>query len=176
MIQKGVQKAAIPIPDVELVASYEYRQQLNQMAADFREVITHPNYVLPFLQPGRLTKCLPLKNRPGLKIEDFPVHAQFIVDVLLYCARGSTLPEDRNTTTPTPGGVQPCPSGRNGEPLVTPVLLFTIDSVVACASSCLKTCARSTTVIRRGKACSRCRAASPTGSRSWTRSITRRTT
>lgn len=26
------------------------------MAADFREVITHPNYSLPFLQPGRLIK------------------------------------------------------------------------------------------------------------------------
>ncbi len=50
-------KAAITIPDEELVASYyEYRQQLDQMAADFREVITHPNYVLPFLQPGRLVK------------------------------------------------------------------------------------------------------------------------
>ena len=35
---------------------YEYRQQLDQMAADFREVITHPNYSLPFLQPGRIVK------------------------------------------------------------------------------------------------------------------------
>lgn len=26
------------------------------MAADFRDVITHPNYSLPFLQPGRLVK------------------------------------------------------------------------------------------------------------------------
>lgn len=35
---------------------YEYRQQLDQMSADFREVITHPTYSLPFLQPGRLVK------------------------------------------------------------------------------------------------------------------------
>jgi len=26
------------------------------MSADFRDVITHPNYCLPFLQPGRLLK------------------------------------------------------------------------------------------------------------------------
>jgi hypothetical protein len=45
------------IPDEPLVAEYyEYRQQLDQMAADFREVITHPTYSLPFLQPGRLVK------------------------------------------------------------------------------------------------------------------------
>ena len=50
-------KAAITVPDEELVASYyDLRQQLDQMAADFREVITHPNYSLPFLQPGRIVK------------------------------------------------------------------------------------------------------------------------
>ncbi|KAI0777586.1 antiviral helicase [Trametes elegans] len=141
-------KAEIVVPGEELVASYyDYRQQLDQMAADFREVITHPNYSLPFLQPGRLVKVkhqkldfgwgvivnyqkrLPPKNRPGPKLEDVPAHEQYIVDVLLYCAKGSTLPKDRNTTTPTPGGVQPCPSGRGGEPLVVPVLLSTIDSI-----------------------------------------------
>jgi ATP-dependent RNA helicase DOB1 len=48
---------AITIPDENIVAIYyDYRQQLDRMAADFREVITHPNYSLPFLQPGRLIK------------------------------------------------------------------------------------------------------------------------
>jgi len=50
-------KDSIVIPDEPLVAEYyEYRQQLDQMGRDFREVITHPNYSLPFLQPGRLVK------------------------------------------------------------------------------------------------------------------------
>jgi ATP-dependent RNA helicase DOB1 len=50
-------KNAIEIPDEEHVAEYyEYRQQLDQLAADFREVITHPSYSLPFLLPGRLVK------------------------------------------------------------------------------------------------------------------------
>ena len=45
------------IPDeAEVAEYYEYRQQLDQMAADFKDVITHPNYSLPFLQPGRLVK------------------------------------------------------------------------------------------------------------------------
>ena len=50
-------KQAIVIPDEEAVADYwEYRRQLEEMSADFRDVITHPNYCLPFLQPGRLLK------------------------------------------------------------------------------------------------------------------------
>ena len=45
------------ISDEEAVADYwEYRRQLDEMSADFRDVITHPNYCLPFLQPGRLLK------------------------------------------------------------------------------------------------------------------------
>lgn len=48
-------KQSIVVPDEESVAEYhEYRQQLDQMGQDFRDVITHPNYSLPFLQPGRL--------------------------------------------------------------------------------------------------------------------------
>lgn len=47
-------KNAIEIPDEERVVEYyEYRQQLDQLTADFREVITHPSYSLPFLLPGR---------------------------------------------------------------------------------------------------------------------------
>jgi hypothetical protein len=48
---------AMVIPDEKEVAEYyAVRKQLDQMAADFREIITHPSYSLPFLQPGRLVK------------------------------------------------------------------------------------------------------------------------
>jgi len=50
-------KGTIVVPDESLVKEYyEYRQQLDQMTSDFREVVTHPTYSLPFLQPGRLVK------------------------------------------------------------------------------------------------------------------------
>ena len=50
-------EAAITVPEEELVASYyDYRQQLDQMATDFTDVVTHPNYCLPFLSVGRLVK------------------------------------------------------------------------------------------------------------------------
>ncbi|EJD07908.1 antiviral helicase [Fomitiporia mediterranea MF3/22] len=141
-------KASMKIPDEKLVAEYyEYRTQLDQMGADFREVITHPTYSLPFLQPGRLVKVryqkldfgwgviinyqkrLPPKNRPGPTVEEVPPHEQYIVDVLLNCSKGSSLPKDRNVTTATPNGVQPCPPGEKGEPLVVPILLSTIEGI-----------------------------------------------
>ena len=50
-------KGAIVVPDEAIVAQYyDHRQQLDQMVADFREVVTHPTYALPFLQAGRLVK------------------------------------------------------------------------------------------------------------------------
>lgn len=50
-------KGSYKIADESLVGEYsDYRQQLEQMKQDFREVITHPSYSLPFLQPGRLVK------------------------------------------------------------------------------------------------------------------------
>jgi ATP-dependent RNA helicase DOB1 len=48
---------SIVVPEEERVAEYyEFRKQLDQMTADFKDVITHPNYALPFLQAGRLVK------------------------------------------------------------------------------------------------------------------------
>ncbi|KAL4248234.1 helicase family protein [Abortiporus biennis] len=141
-------KKNMVIPDEEQVAEYySFRQQLDQMASDFREVITHPTYSLPFLQPGRLVKIkyqkldfgwgvivnyqkrVPPKNRPTPAPETIPPHEQYVVDVLLNCAIGSTVPKDRSEVTFTPGGIQPCPPKQKGEPIVVPVLLSTLDSI-----------------------------------------------
>ncbi|KAJ3855603.1 ATP-dependent RNA helicase [Lentinula lateritia] len=141
-------KDDISIPDEERVAEYyEYRQQLDLMAADFREVITHPNYALPFLKPGRLVKVKhgnldfgwgvvinfskrsPPKNQPMLKV-DIPPHEQYIVDVLLNCALGGSVStKDKINPTPTPGGIQPCPPNQKGSPLVVPVILSTLEGI-----------------------------------------------
>jgi ATP-dependent RNA helicase DOB1 len=45
------------IDDEQLVAEYwDLRKHLDQMTADFREVVTHPTYAIPFLNPGRLVE------------------------------------------------------------------------------------------------------------------------
>jgi ATP-dependent RNA helicase DOB1 len=50
-------KDGMVIQDEEKVADYfNIRAQLTELRADFREVITHPSYSLPFLQVGRLVK------------------------------------------------------------------------------------------------------------------------
>ncbi|KLO18246.1 antiviral helicase [Schizopora paradoxa] len=131
----------------EVAEYYDYRQQLDQMASDFREVITHPTYCLPFLQPGRLVKVkyqsldfgwgvlinyqkrLPPKNKPVPKA-DLPPNQQYVVDVLLNCATGSVLSKDRDAAAAaTPGGILPCKQGQKGEPMVVPVLLSTLDGI-----------------------------------------------
>ncbi|TEB25051.1 antiviral helicase [Coprinellus micaceus] len=139
---------AIVIPDEDLVSQYyEYRQQLERMNADFREVITHPAYSLPFMRPGRLVKIkhqkldfgwgvvvnyqkrLPPKNRPGPTIDSLPPHEQYIIDVLLNLAPGSSPVKDRDTGNAAPDGINPCPAGTKGSPQVVPVLLSTIESI-----------------------------------------------
>jgi len=49
--------STIIVENEEDVADYyELRKKLDELAADFKDVITHPSYSLPFLQPGRLVK------------------------------------------------------------------------------------------------------------------------
>jgi superfamily II RNA helicase len=71
-----------------------------------------------------LTLCL--QNRPTP--EDLPPHEQYILDVLLHCATGSTVGDKKNVV-PTPAGVQPVKKGEKGEPMVVPVLLSTVESI-----------------------------------------------
>lgn len=57
MIREEDSKRSMVVAEEESVAEYyEFRKQLDQLTSDFREVITHPTYCLPFLQPGRLVK------------------------------------------------------------------------------------------------------------------------
>ncbi|KAF9647643.1 antiviral helicase [Thelephora ganbajun] len=140
-------KQAIVIPDEEVVADYwEYRKQLDEMSADFRDVITHPNYCLPFLQPGRLLKVkwqkldfgwgviinyqkrVPAKGRPTPKPDEWSPHESYIVDVLVNCQKGSSISKNQAIVTPTPGGIQPCEPGQKGEPQVVPILLTAIEA------------------------------------------------
>lgn len=134
------------IPDEAAVGEYHDRKkQLEELARDFRDVITHPTYSLPFLQPGRLvtvefngrnfgwgvvvnfTKRQPPKGKGGPPIpEDASPQSQYIVDVLLQCAPGSVVSKDRNSG---PTNVLPCPKGEKAEPLVVPVLLSTLDKL-----------------------------------------------
>lgn len=51
------EKNAIVIADEEKIAEYyDLRQTLDSLHKDLRDVLNHPTYALPFLQPGRLIR------------------------------------------------------------------------------------------------------------------------
>ena len=60
--------------------------------------------------------------------EGLPSHEQYVVDVLLNCAAGTTPFGDRNGAA-TPGDIQPCATGQRGTPLVVPVFLSTLQGI-----------------------------------------------
>jgi len=136
------------VPEETAVGEYyDRKQQLEELGKDFRTVITHPTYALPFLQPGRLVTVKhestdfgwgivvnftkratpkPKDGAPPLPAAAETPQSHYIVDVLLSCAAGSVVSKDQRQGATT---VLPCPPGEKGEPLVVPVLLSTLSSL-----------------------------------------------
>lgn len=54
---KIIELEKIKIPDEHAIASYHHiREQLDMLGKQFRSFITKPEYLIPFLQPGRMVK------------------------------------------------------------------------------------------------------------------------
>ncbi|KAL5016577.1 hypothetical protein ScPMuIL_006166 [Solemya velum] len=125
------------IPSEELVASYyKIRQQLENLGKDLIGYIQNPQYLLPFLQPGRLIQVKNKEddfgwgvvvniqkkaNQSKTALEDGPL---YIADVLLYLTRDSAR---RNVTA----DIKPCPLNEKGEMQVVPVMVHLIQAVSA---------------------------------------------
>ncbi|KAF9511630.1 hypothetical protein BS47DRAFT_1372965 [Hydnum rufescens UP504] len=147
------QRDSIVVQDEENVADYyEIRAQLEELQKDVRDVITHPNYAVPFLNAGRLVyikhgsldfgwgiilnhqKKQPLNKNKGIPPPaDFDNHPQnqYILDVVLNCATGSAAMKDKTGHASVPNGIQPCLPGERGEPVVIPVLLSIVEKISA---------------------------------------------
>ncbi|GAA5989430.1 hypothetical protein JCM5350_000703 [Sporobolomyces pararoseus] len=152
------QRASIVIPDEDNIADYyDLRQQLDILNKDLRDVLNHPTYALPFLQPGRLVRVkhddldfgwgvvVNYQKRVGTKGKplpsDEPPQNQYIVDVLLHLAKGTApLPLQKGSKQSSPTSqintIRPFPSGSagsekegEGEFAVVPVLLSTLDGI-----------------------------------------------
>lgn len=145
---------AATVPDEEQADEYfGLQKQLDALDADFQDVISHPSYALPFLQPGRLVKIqhenldfgwacvinyqkrLPPKARPA--DPDAKPQTQYIVDCLLHCAKGSSSnaasgsKQQQRDTALALEGITPCPPGEKGEMVAVPVLLTTVQRLSA---------------------------------------------
>ncbi|EJT99659.1 antiviral helicase [Dacryopinax primogenitus] len=147
--RKEEEEAAIVVPEEEEVAQiFDIRKQLEELRADMTEVITHPTYIVPFLQSGRLvqivvdgvdfgwgviinyTKRTPPKNRPTPNIKEKP-QLQYILDVLLNISTESGSSKDPIGTGSSRLDKRPVLSGEKGEPLVVGCLLSTVNAISA---------------------------------------------
>ncbi|PVF97817.1 putative MTR4-involved in nucleocytoplasmic transport of mRNA [Serendipita vermifera] len=136
--------ATINVPEEETIAEYyELRRQMDEAQSDFQTVITHPSYILPFLQSGRIVKIkhqghdygwgvvinvakrVAPKKRPEIHENNTP-QAQYVLDVLLSCETGSTPEKDGNFTLDS---LLPARNSSTSSLQVVPVLLSTVDAI-----------------------------------------------
>lgn len=130
------------IPDEATVEEYyQLRQKIGSYTKDMTHVISHPNYSLPFMQLGRLVRIRHndldfgwgavvnfAKRRQGRdQVEPLKPHEQFVLDVLLPVADGSS--SGTKTFHDLPPGIQPARDGDSTTIQVVPVLLTCLDSI-----------------------------------------------
>ncbi|XP_052739797.1 exosome RNA helicase MTR4 isoform X3 [Bicyclus anynana] len=121
---------ALTIEKEHSIATYcNVRSELDLLGAQFRSFITRPEYLKPFLQPGRLVKVktekyeydwgiiVNFRHKMGKdkKNRDNPLTADtvIIVDILLHVKKAKPDDADPNI---------PCPPGETGDVEVVPVL------------------------------------------------------
>ncbi|RCH89725.1 ATP-dependent RNA helicase mtr4, partial [Rhizopus stolonifer] len=129
------ERKAIVIDREEDIASYyEIRKQIETYTQDVRDVMNHPTYALPFLQPGRLARIkyndldfgwgvviTYSKVKSKSKKEEEP---EYILDVLLYCSNDSSASKDAAGHTV---GIKPAPKDNQGTLMAIPVSLNAIE-------------------------------------------------
>lgn len=132
-----VKYGAIEVPNEDHVSAYyKIRQQLDNLGSDLLTFIQKPQYLLPFLQPGRLVKIkngnddfgwtvvvnIQKKSNQSKSTQDSgPVYvAEVLAHLTKECARS------RNSAN-----IKPCPAGERGEMQVIPVLSHLIQQISA---------------------------------------------
>ncbi|XP_076635759.1 exosome RNA helicase Mtr4 [Colletes latitarsis] len=120
---------AVDIDKYNQISSYhDIREQLDRLCTEFRSFLTKPEYLLPFLQPGRLVK---VKNEN--EMFDWGIIVNFkkknptnptkentaiIIDILLHISKESSK-----------GCPVPCREGEEGDMEVVPVLHTLISQI-----------------------------------------------
>ncbi|KAI8383997.1 rRNA-processing arch domain-containing protein [Blakeslea trispora] len=131
------EKRAIVVDREDDIASYyEIRKQIDAYTQDVRDVMNHPTYALPFLQPGRLARIRynDLDFGWGVVITHNKVKArskreaeasiEYVLDVLLYCSHDSSLSKDAAGHSV---GIKPAPKDHEGTLMAVPVSLHAIE-------------------------------------------------
>ncbi|KAG1151450.1 hypothetical protein G6F37_003440 [Rhizopus arrhizus] len=134
------EKNSIIIKDEEEISGYyELRKQIDTFTQDVHDVMIHPTYALPFMQPGRLVRVEHDKMDFGWGVilnhqkvfgkkraTDGEREVNYVIDVLLNCSQDSSLAKD---AAGQPTGVRPATNDDNRNLLVIPVSLRAIQSI-----------------------------------------------
>lgn len=130
------QRADMVIEDEMTIRGYyELRKQLDAYIEDMRMVMIHPNYCLPFMQPGRLVEIRQGAHNFGWaavinfarraqdrnRTEKLAPQEEWVLDCALVCADGPAVPT--KTTSDLPAGMRPAQDGEKTRVVVAPVLL-----------------------------------------------------
>lgn len=130
-LQEKFDKMIVP-KESQVSSYYRIREQLDQLGLQFQKFITKPEYLIPFLQPGRLVKIKTEKHdydwgviinfkkqmdNPGGKKKNPAKEApSLIIDVLLHVASNDECKSVIADKKP-----EPCPPDQTGEVEVVPV-------------------------------------------------------
>lgn len=139
--QLEAEKSSMVIEDENAIkAYYELRKQLDIYAEDMRNVIIHPNYCLPFMQPGRLVEVKDgehnfgwgavinfTKRGSNRSTEKLTPQEEWILDIALECADGAT--PGTKTFQSLPVGIRPPQPGEKSKIEVIPVLLKCVQKI-----------------------------------------------
>lgn len=133
------ERANMEIPDEGTIREYfELRKTLDGFGEDLRAVITHPQYCLPFLNPGRLVRvkwqdedygwgvivAYKTRHQPKGSKEELPPHKKYILDIALQLAEGPSI--GTKTFEEFPPGVRPPKDGEKDRLEVVPAMLTCI--------------------------------------------------
>ena len=123
--EKQQELEKIKVNEEHSVASYHHiREQLDSLGKQFRKWITKPEYLVPYLQPGRLVKVqndteefdwgIVVNFKKQMNNAKNPLKAEtvVIVDVLLYVTEESAKNDEP----------KPCKPGQKGNMEVVPVV------------------------------------------------------
>lgn len=147
--QLDLERSNMIISDESEIRDYwELVQQLNSYTDDMRQVITHPNYCLPFMQPGRLVHIkhgdqdfgwgavvnfIERKFPPNTPEDEQKPQLGWVVDVVLPIADSSARISNRfqsnKSRTELPPGIRPAVAGEKTRMEVVPVLLSCVHAI-----------------------------------------------
>ena len=140
--QLETERSRMEIEDEQTIREYyDLRKQLDTYTNDMRNVIIHPNYSLPFMQPGRLVEIrhgehdfgwgavinFAARKSQKSSTEQLSPQQSWLLEVALQCADGPAV--GTKTFEALPPGVRPAQPGQKSKVEVVPVLLTCVQKI-----------------------------------------------